>query len=168
MVQPANKLMPWEPGFFEQQAAEAAAFAGQVVSTVDKTVTSAVQSAIPVPIPVVPAPTTQVVLGQVLGHLQDIKSNLPPTKNRVALDVDTGQPVTMQTKVGPVTRWDRLKGAYKWLISGVGFLLVLLNQLLVFNDILPQSAANWINIAITFLTSVSVFLKANEHWVEGT
>jgi hypothetical protein len=149
--------MPWEPGYFEQQAAEAAANVGQVAATV----TQAVESVLPA------APASQDAVTQVQNTLDQVLSNLPPTKNQVTLD-PTGQPVTVQTKVGPVTFWDRVKGAYKWLIAFVGFLLVLLNQLLVFTDVLPQNIANWINIAIAFLTSLSVFLKSNEHWIEGT
>ena len=144
------KLMPWEPGYFEQQAAEAAANVGQVVAQVTQVVESATTSA------------TQ----EVLGGLEDI-GNLPPVKNQVTLDPVTGESVTVKTQVGPVTFWDKVKGAYKWLITGVGFLLVVLNQGLAFADVLPQNVANWINVAIAFLTSVSVFLKANEHWVEG-
>jgi hypothetical protein len=158
--------MPWELGYFEQQAADAAAALGQVTQTVANTVGQAVTAAIPAAAPV--ATGSEASLEQVLSQLQTIQSNLPPTKNQVAIDPTTGDAVTVATKVGTVTWLDRLKGAYKWLIAFIGFLLVVLNQGLAFADILPQNVANWINVAITLLTSVSVFLKANEHWVDGT
>jgi len=91
-----------------------------------------------------------------------------PEKRRVTLHPDTGAAETIATAPGTVGILDKLKGTYKWLIATIGFLLVLLNQLLVFTDILPQKAASWINVGIAVLTSFSVFLKSNEHWFDGT
>lgn len=142
--------LPWESGFFEEQAKAAAAAVGQVVQDVS-------QAIVPVAAPIIEA---------VAPVIETAVTELP-IKKQVKIDPTIGTPVTVETKIGSVSFWDKVKGAYKWIIAFIGFLLVVLNQVLVFNDLLPQNVANWITIAITFLTSVSVFLKSNEHWVEG-
>ena len=58
----------------------------------------------------------------------------------------------------------KLKAYYKWLVSAVGAVLIVLNEVL---PVLNGDVKNYVTIGIAVLTSLSVFLVKNEPVVEG-
>jgi len=73
----------------------------------------------------------------------------------------------LESKDGPVTLLDKVKGYYHTLIVLVSFLLILLNQLLTMKDVVPPDLTKWIDLGILALTPVFTLLKSNEQWVDG-
>jgi hypothetical protein len=67
---------------------------------------------------------------------------------------------------GAVTFLDKLKGYYKALITVVGAALLGLNELTPVTDFLPATSQHWLSVALSVLTAILTFLKANEHWVD--
>jgi hypothetical protein len=78
---------------------------------------------------------------------------------RAAVDVIDSHP-------GPTTTLDRAKGYYHTIITLVGAVLVLLNQITPVTDFLPASVRGYVSVAIVFVTAALNFLKSNEHWVD--
>lgn len=66
-------------------------------------------------------------------------------------------------KPGPLSLLDKLKAYYKFLLAAVGAIVVIVNEL---TPVLGH--AHWFTVAASLVTAVSVALKSNEHWVEGT
>lgn len=69
-------------------------------------------------------------------------------------------------KVGALTFLDKAKGYYKGLITAAGAILVIANEVTPILNFLPGQDKQYITAAIAFVTTVSVFLKDNEHWVD--
>lgn len=69
-------------------------------------------------------------------------------------------------KVGALTFLDTAKGYYKGLIAAVGAILVIANELTPVFNFLPGQDKQYVTVAIGFLTTLAVFLKDNEHWVD--
>jgi hypothetical protein len=101
------------------------------------------------------------------------------TKQRIKLAAAGAQPyglfatsgpaqvVVADTKPGTVGWADKLKGWYKGLIAAVGAILVLLNNIGPFADLLGGDVSQWVTVAISALTAAGVFLRENEHWVDA-
>jgi hypothetical protein len=86
-------------------------------------------------------------------------------KQRVAL-TNEGERVVVAVKEGAVTWRDQAKKWYKGGIAAVGALLIILTQLEVFSGLLGEQGKTVFTVAVAVLTSVSVFLKSNERWIE--
>jgi hypothetical protein len=69
-------------------------------------------------------------------------------------------------RTGAVTFLDKLKGYYKALITVLGAVLLALNELTPATNFLPTTAHHWLSVALSVLTAILTFLKANEHWVD--
>lgn len=84
----------------------------------------------------------------------------------------TNPPTAVQVvdrKLGPLSIFDKVKTYYHTVITLIGFVLVLLNQLLPAVGWIPgygSQAAGYVSAAIVFVTAVANFLKSNEHWVD--
>lgn len=95
------------------------------------------------------------------------------TKHRIAVpkNTDVHGPAAPKVQVlnttgGPLTLLDKLKGYYKGLITAVGAVLVIANELTPVFNFLPGQDKAYITAAIAALTTVSAFLVANQHWVD--
>lgn len=95
------------------------------------------------------------------------------TKHRIAVpkNAEVHGPAAPKVQVlktvsGPLTWLDSLKGYYKGLITLVGGLLVILNELTPVFDFLPGSAKQYFTVAVAALTTLSAFLVSNQHWVD--
>jgi hypothetical protein len=95
------------------------------------------------------------------------------TKQRIAVPKNTEVhgPVAphvqvLDTATGPLTWLDKLKGYYKGLITLVGVVLVILNQVTPVFDFMPANVQHWFTVVVAALTAVSAFLVANQHWVD--
>ena len=90
-------------------------------------------------------------------------------KNRVEVAPD-GAAAVIDSKLGPVTFTDKIKAYYHTLITVVGGILVVLNQVLPATHIIPgygTQAAGYVSAAIVFLTALVNALKSNETWVNA-
>lgn len=72
----------------------------------------------------------------------------------------------LTTSTGLVTWADKLKGYYKGLITAVGAVLVIANELTPAFDFLPVQDKAYVTAGIAALTALSTFLVSNEHWVD--
>lgn len=95
------------------------------------------------------------------------------TKSRVAVPAneDVHGPIPPKVKVlttapGTLTWIDKLKGYYKGLITLVGSVLVIANELTPVFDFLPAQDKGYITAGIAALTALSAFLVSNQHWVD--
>jgi hypothetical protein len=88
-----------------------------------------------------------------------------PVKNLVE-PTESGQAV-VKSVPGPVTFFDKVKKYYKFIIAAVGALLIVLNEATPMFNMLGGSGEKWFSAIVAVLTSVGVFLKANEHWVDS-
>jgi low affinity Fe/Cu permease len=86
-------------------------------------------------------------------------------KQRVTL-TPTGETVVVDTKAGTVTWQDHAKNYYKFAIATVGALVVILTQITPVAGFLGDNAKTVVAVATAVLTSIGVFLKANEQWVD--
>lgn len=93
---------------------------------------------------------------------QDIET---PEKQWVRL-TPTGQVEVAAVKDGEINWRDQAKRYYKGGIAAVGALLVILAQLEVFAGLLGENGKTVFTVVVAVLTSLSVFLKSNERWVE--
>lgn len=102
--------------------------------------------------PAVPGPT-------------DVGFNSAQKYNMVLRD---GQAEVVAIKAGSVTTVDKLKSYYKFIIAFVGSIIVLLNEITPISSVMfGPNVQHWVSGTLMFLTSLSVFLKSNEHWVNG-
>ena len=93
----------------------------------------------------------------------------PVTKHRVEVAAD-GAAAVIDAKAGPVTFTDKIKAYYHTLITVIGAILVLLNQVASAVHWIPNygtQAAGYVSAAIFFLTAVANALKSNEQWVNS-
>lgn len=68
---------------------------------------------------------------------------------------------------GTVGWLDKAKGYYHTLISGIGALLMAINELTPAAEaLLPAESKHYITLTIGALTTVANFLKHNEQWVD--
>ncbi len=95
----------------------------------------------------------------------DLGMEAAPQKMQVKLAGDRATVVAI--KAGNVTIIDKLKKYYKAIIALVGGIVLLLNQITPMTAMLGASTQHAISVALVFLTSLLVFLKSNEHWVDG-
>jgi hypothetical protein len=72
---------------------------------------------------------------------------------------------SVKTVAGPVTFLDRVKNYWKFAITAVGTLLVVLNELTPMFTVFGLSQ-HTVTVVISVVTMLSVFLKSNETWVE--
>jgi hypothetical protein len=86
-------------------------------------------------------------------------------KQRVAL-TDEGVRTVVAVKPGEINWRDQAKRYYKGGIAAVGALLIILTQLEVFSGLLGEQGKTVFTVAVAVLTSISVFLKSNERWIE--
>ena len=92
-----------------------------------------------------------------------------PTKQKQEIAPEGGATV-IETKPGTVTFLDKIKAYYHTLITVVGGILVVLNQVLPATHIIPgygTQAAGYVSAAIVFLTALVNALKSNETWVNA-
>lgn len=87
-----------------------------------------------------------------------------PVKAQVQITADGVEVV--KTIPGVVGVVDKVKGYYKSAIAALGTLLILLNTLTPTFAFLGGDFQHWFTIAVALVTTVSVFLKSNEHWVD--
>ena len=90
----------------------------------------------------------------------------PPNADVHGPEVPPVQVVDERT--GAVTFLDKLKGYYKALITVLGAVLLGLNELTPVFNFLPTTAHHWLSVALSVLTAILTFLKANEHWVDDS
>jgi hypothetical protein len=90
----------------------------------------------------------------------------PPNADVHGPEVPSVQVVDERT--GAVTFLDKLKGYYKALITVLGAILLGLNELTPLTNFLPATAQHWASVAISVITAILTFLKANEHWVDDS
>lgn len=86
---------------------------------------------------------------------------------RLAGTLPTAPVAVVRTAPGPVTWLDRTKAYYKAVITIIGSLLVLINEATPLLNALPDNGKQYVTVGVVFMTSLSVFLKSNEHWVDG-
>jgi hypothetical protein len=86
-------------------------------------------------------------------------------KERVAL-TNEGERAIIAVKPGEINWRDKAKRFYKGGIAAVGALLIILTQLEVFSGLLGEQGKTVFTVAVAILTSISVFLKSNERWIE--
>jgi hypothetical protein len=81
--------------------------------------------------------------------------------------VGAGTPVTVvAASTGAVTFLDKAKGYYKALITAVGAILVILNEVTPLTDFLPENQRHYVSVGVVAITTLANFLKSNEHWVD--
>ncbi len=90
----------------------------------------------------------------------------PPNADVHGPEVPPVQVVDERT--GAITLLDKLKGYYKALITVVGAVVLGINELTPLTASLPTTAQHWLSVAISVLTAILTFLKANEQWVDDT
>lgn len=96
-----------------------------------------------------------------------VKKNEHQNTRTLAAATAPAAPVKIVSeKVGVVSFLDKAKGYYKGLITALGAILVIVNELTPLFDFLPGQDKQYITAGIAFLTTVAVFLKNNEHWVD--
>ena len=88
-----------------------------------------------------------------------------PEKQWVAL-TPAGNVEVRAIKDGAVNWRDKAKRFYKGGIAAVGAILIILMQLEVFSGLLGEQGKTLFTVAVAVLTSISVFLKSNERWIE--
>lgn len=91
----------------------------------------------------------------------------PPAVSRLAGSPPAANVHVVATKVGAVTVLDKVKAYYKTLIAIVAAVVVFLNQVTPIADFLPVQYRHWFSTAVVVVGAVAVFLKANEHWIDG-
>ncbi len=93
-------------------------------------------------------------------------SSPTPTPDIVkqALAIVNGTLEVVNEKPGAVTNFDKIKKYYKFLIAFVGFTIAFLTEILPLG--FSPDVKNGIAGVIGFLTSLGVFLKSNEQWVD--
>lgn len=74
--------------------------------------------------------------------------------------------VVVDEKPGEVNFFDKLKGYYHTMITVIGAILVLLNEVTPITDSLPQSWQHTITLIIVGTTALLNALKSNEQWVQ--
>jgi hypothetical protein len=97
----------------------------------------------------------------------EVKPNDHQNPQTLAATTAAAAPVNVVAETtGVVTVLDKLKGYYKTLITVVGSILVILNEVTPLTDFLPASQRHYVTVGIVFLTALGNFLKSNEHWVD--
>ena len=87
-------------------------------------------------------------------------------KDRIEIAKDTAAPAAIDSKPGPVTAVDKVKGYYHTIIIVVTGLLAFLNQVGPLGELLPEEGMkNFVTGAILFVGALLTFLKSNEVWV---
>ena len=87
-------------------------------------------------------------------------------KDRIEIAKDTAAPAAIDSKPGPVTAVDKVKGYYHTIIIVVTGLLAFLNQVGPLGELLPEGGMkNFVTGAILFVGALLTFLKSNEVWV---
>lgn len=110
-------------------------------------------------------PQTAVLADQYTGAVDPGNTAGGPVKERVEVQQVTGDVVVIDAKPGEVKWTDKVKAYWHTVITVIGALLVLLNQV---TPITEQFGGNVQKIATTviiFLTALLNFLKSNEVWV---
>lgn len=96
-----------------------------------------------------------------------VKPNKAQNAQTLSAATEAPTPVkVVSAKTGPVGILDKAKGYYKGLIAAVGSILVIVNELTPLLNFLPGQDKQYVTLVIGFLTTVAVFLKDNEHWVD--
>lgn len=93
-------------------------------------------------------------------------SSPTPTPNdlvKQALAIVNGSLTVVNEKPGEVTTFDKIKKYYKFIIAFIGFLTAFLTEILPLG--FSPDVKNGIAGAIGFLTSIGVFMKSNEQWI---
>lgn len=72
----------------------------------------------------------------------------------------------LDAKVGEVNWMDKLKAYYHTVITVLGAILVVLNEMTPITDALPEGGKHAVTGVILFLTGLFNALKSNEVWVQ--
>ncbi|QHB37454.1 membrane protein [Mycobacterium phage Leopard] len=83
------------------------------------------------------------------------------------VDVPAAEVVVVDQKQGTVTFTDKMKAYYHTIITIIGAILVLLNEVTPITDGLPDSWQRGLSVVIVFLTGVANALKSNEKWINA-
>lgn len=67
----------------------------------------------------------------------------------------------VNSKKGVLGPFDKIKAYYKFILTGIGLILIVLNQA---TPIFEHN--NTFTYIVGAVTAISVFLKENEHWVD--
>lgn len=73
----------------------------------------------------------------------------------------------VDSKPGPVSWLDRLKGYYHGLIAAAASLLVVLNEVSPVLNFLPGNLKHYFDVLVVVVGAALTFLKSNEVWVDG-
>jgi hypothetical protein len=97
----------------------------------------------------------------------EVKPNKRQTADTLSVAERPAAPVkVVEQAAGPVNVLDKLKGYYHTIITVIGAVLVLVNEVTPVTDFLGGNSRHWVSVAVVFLTAVVNFLKSNEHWVD--
>jgi hypothetical protein len=88
------------------------------------------------------------------------------TKARVEVQ-PSGQAAIVETAPGPVTFIDKAKGYYHTLITLIGTVLVMVNELTPVTDHFSPTIRHGITVFVLAATVVVNALKSNEQWVDS-
>lgn len=98
----------------------------------------------------------------------ELKSNTEQNAQTLAEATAPASPVVVVAESsGPVSFWDKAKNYYKTLISIVGLVLVVLNEITPMTSFLPENQRHWLSVAVVAVTALLTFLKSNETWFDS-
>ena len=100
------------------------------------------------------------------GNVQKNYSSDESVKNRVEVAVD-GTAAVVKSKPGQVNWKDKAKAYWHTIITVIGAILVLLNQITPITSQFGGNVQMVTNTVIVFLTAFVNFLKSNEIWVNA-
>lgn len=104
-------------------------------------------------------------MAQQLKHRVEVDA--PPSVSRIAGSPSAANVHVVATKVGAVTILDKVKAYYHTLIAVVAAVLLFLNQVTPIADFLPVQYRHWFSTAVVVVGAALIFLKSNEHWIDG-
>lgn len=93
-------------------------------------------------------------------------SDVHEASTRLGEPAVAGVVKVVDQEAGAVGFLDKAKGYYHTIITVIGAVLVLLNEVTPVTNFLPPTQRGWISVGIVFLTALANFLKSNEQWVD--
>lgn len=109
-----------------------------------------------------PAPTVEPPAAGPVKQKIEIVPVDPVTAEKTGVAAEA---VVVKEKPGEVNIFDKAKGYYHTVVTVVGAILLLLNQLTPVAELVGGDVQKWISGIIIFITALLNFLKSNEQWV---
>lgn len=111
-------------------------------------------------------PEVAVTANQYQGAVDPAGTAGGPVKERVEVQPVSGDVVVVNAKEGEVNWVDKLKAYWHTIITVIGGLLVILNELTPVTDQLGPNVQHIVTVVIIILTAIVNASKSNETWVQ--